>query len=122
MKALLLAATSSLALTGFAMAQTAAPAPAPATTTTTTVADPVAAAGDKAEDAEGRGSKASSGPGWRGCCYASSRTLTNGETLSGPRAVAVTARGELGGEAPNDQAGRLARIERDLHPRQGRAA
>ena len=53
MKALLLAATSSLALTGFAMAQTAAPAPAPATTTTTTVADPVAAAGDKAEDAEG---------------------------------------------------------------------
>ena len=92
MKALLLAATSSLALTGFAMAQTAAPAPAPATTTTTTVADPVAAAGDKAEDAEGRGSKASSGPGWRGCCYASSRTLTNGETRRDPRTVAVTAK------------------------------
>ena len=33
--------------------QTAAPAPVPATTATTTVADPVAAAGDKAEDAEG---------------------------------------------------------------------
>ncbi|KGJ15480.1 hypothetical protein [Paracoccus sanguinis] len=33
--------------------QTAAPVPAPATITTTTVADPVAAAGDKAEDAEG---------------------------------------------------------------------
>ena len=71
MKALLLAATSSLALTGFAMAQTAAPAPAPATTTTT-VADPVAAAGDKAEDADGRGGRVSSGPGWRGCRYASS--------------------------------------------------
>lgn len=45
MKALLLAATSSLALTGFAMAQTAT------TQTHTTVADPVAAAGDKIEDA-----------------------------------------------------------------------
>lgn len=45
MKALLLAATSSLALTGFAMAQTAT------TTTDTTVVNPAAAAGDKVEDA-----------------------------------------------------------------------
>lgn len=45
MKALLLAATSSLALTGFAMAQTTT------TETHTTVANPAAAAGDKIEDA-----------------------------------------------------------------------
>lgn len=45
MKALLLAATSSLALTGFAMAQTAT------TTTDTTVVNPAAAVGDKVEDA-----------------------------------------------------------------------
>lgn len=46
MKALLLAATSSLALTGFAMAQTAT-----TTETNTTVTNPAAAAGDKVEDA-----------------------------------------------------------------------
>lgn len=46
MKALLLAATSSLALTGFAMAQTAT-----TTTTDTAVTNPAAAAGDKIEDA-----------------------------------------------------------------------
>lgn len=47
MKALLLAATSSLALTGFAMAQTTTTT----TETNTTVTDPVAAVGDKVEDA-----------------------------------------------------------------------
>lgn len=49
MKALLLAATSTLALTGFAVAQTAAPSAT--TTTQTTVTNPAAAAGDKVEDA-----------------------------------------------------------------------